>query len=61
MTRLWTVDVTKYGEVRRYEESGETIDEAREIAAVRYGVPITKVASVLGPDGQYISRPVVQP
>lgn len=61
MTRLWTVDVTKHGVVHRFEEFGETIDEAREIAAVRYGVPITKVASVLDVDGQYIRRPEVQP
>lgn len=60
MTRLWQLDVTKHGAVHRVEEFGETIDEAREIAAVRYGVPITKVASVLGTDGQYISRPEVE-
>lgn len=61
MTRLWQLDVTKCGEVHRIEEFGETIDEAREIAAVRFGVPITKVASVLDDDGQYVSRMEVRP
>lgn len=56
MTRLWTLDVTILGRVRRIEEFGDTIDEARENTAARYGVPIAKVASVLGPDGQYASR-----
>lgn len=61
MTRIWTVDVTKHGVVHRFEEFGETIDEAREIASTRYCVPLVDVASVVGPDGQYVSRPEVQP
>lgn len=59
--KLWLVDVTAFGTVRRYEEFGATIDEARERAATRHNVPIAKVASVLGSDGQYVCREELGP
>lgn len=60
MTRLWQLDVTKHGVVHRFEEFGDSCQEAREIAAARYGVKLVDVASVIGTDGQCISRPEVE-
>ena len=59
-SRLWQLDVRVHGSVRCVEEFGVTIDEAREIASTRYGVPLVDVASVVGPDGECISRPEVR-
>lgn len=54
---LWLVKVTiAKGETRLEWEIGAGIDEAREIAAVRWGVPIVSVASVLDANGYYVTR-----
>lgn len=60
MTRLWLLDVRVHGWVRRVEEVGDSCQEAREIAAARYGVKLEDAAPVIGADGQCKSRLEVQ-
>lgn len=60
MTRLWQLDVRVHGSVRRVEEFGESCQEAREIAAARFGVKLEDAAPVIGADGQCKSRPEVR-
>jgi len=54
--KIWLLDVTIAGRVRRVEEFGQTIEEARENAAARHGLPLTCVASIRWPDCTPVSR-----